>query len=170
MRIFFYILCAFLTAILLLHCKKEQPVVPEPAQSKPCWEYFVGDYIVYDTANGFSYNMTIIHYVKPNQFGVQIDSLEVINFDNQFNIKEQFKEGEYCTDFDLGIINGIKSVNNKTFNLTIYNDNISTSYRENYLHNDTLLLYFNKENTLYWMSEGALYEDAWHTQIAVKQN
>ena len=69
-------------------CKKED--LPSPVKPTECWEKFVGDYIVYDTAAGISFPMTIEQYKDTNAGGYYTDFLAFKNFDNQFNLYQPF--------------------------------------------------------------------------------
>jgi hypothetical protein len=162
---------ALLFSLSFISCEREKPPIPDPIAPIHCWDKFIGNYIVYDTALGRVYEMQIEHFSSPNQFGIPIDSIIVTNLDSNFIIREHFSCGTNSNDFILGIMNNCETYNNKHYNFTLYEDDSSTPLvRENNLFNDTIILYFNKENTAYWMSEGVLYEDDWHTHIAVKQD
>lgn len=132
---------------------------------------FVGTYMVYDTINLTSWQMHI-HYTTDTNInnGYIFDCLDLVNFANEFNFKNQFNCGIISTYLSLGILYPITNHSGKRYNLTINNENPNTPYLENNLKNDTIVFYFRKKNLQYYFDDGVSYEDAYHTHIAVKQH
>lgn len=161
--------------LLLISCKREKPPIPDPIAPTECWDKFIGDYIVYDTTSGTSWIMTINHIIDTNFAGYLSDFLVINNFNNEFDLNYQFSCCspnipwlEYtCLSYDM---HPCINYSNNRYNIHDYYDDTLTSYIENRLLNDTIILYFRKENTLYWMSDGVIYEDNYYKHIAVKQN
>ena len=66
-----------LLTTLLYSCKHDKVDIAIPYVEPPCWQKFVGNYIVYDTMNQITYNMSITHKeIVQTQLGYNnIDSL-----------------------------------------------------------------------------------------------
>lgn len=163
------------SVMILYSCTKDKPPIPEPVAPIQCWEKFIGDYIVYDTINDTSWVMSITHELDTNQFGTITDYINIINFYHQFDLHFQFSCCSVDTTWtEFTCLNyGMSPATNymlNRYNVYYYSDDASTPYIENRLKNDTLVLYFRMENTLYWMPDAVIYEDNYHKHIAVKQN
>lgn len=162
--------CVLFVLFLLNSCTKDKPPIPDPVAPIQCWEKFEGTYMVYDTANGTSWSMIIEHVIDTNFAGEPDNFLKVTNFNNEFDFNTQFTCQTNRNSLSLGIIYPATNYNGKRYNLSGFNDDASTSIIENSLFNDTIIFYFRKENTLYWMPDGVSYEDGWHKHIAIKQH
>lgn len=156
-------------------CRKEKPKVPDAVKPAACWQKFIGTYMVYDTVNLTSWQMQIYYTTDTNiNTGYVYDCLRFNNFDNNFVFKFQFNcyslypEDPLYTGISYTSLN-VQNYSGKRYNIHFGHDNISTSYLENNLKNDTIVFYFRKENLQYYFDDGVPYEDAYHTHIAVKQ-
>lgn len=156
------------TVVFFSTCKK--PDLPKPVPPYECWNKFVGYYIVYDTAAGISYPLTISHFLDTNTSGYYTDFLLFTNFDNQFNISRQFTCYGQPNYLDIGYNTNIPNEFGNHYNIWDQFDDTSTATLENYLFKDTIVFNFRVENTAYWPSEGVPYVDIYKRQIAVKQN
>jgi hypothetical protein len=161
--------------LLCFSCKRDKPAIPEPLSPIKCFDKFIGEYIVYDTISGISWTMTIAHDIDTNFAGYETDFLTISNFNNEFDLHYQFSccspnplLAEYtCLSYDMHPC--VNYLNNR-FNIHDAYDDTLTTLIENRLSNDTIILYFRKENTAYWIPDGVIYEDNYHKHIAVKQN
>lgn len=159
----------FLVLILALNsCKEDEPITPTPVTPK-CWEKFVGDYIVYDTANSLSYNMTITQFSTPNTNGGVEDTLVISNFANKFDFKYHFTCGSNPNLLGFNPPFPSYDHSNKRWSLTKVDDDSSTAKIENQLKNDTIILYFNLDNIAFYFPDGVPYYSANQKHIAVKQ-
>jgi len=116
------------------------------------------------------YNMSIVHHstvVYPT--GPQSDTLIFQNFADTFDLKYEFRRTIDKNMLDFGFHDSIVDRNNKSWGLWSLSDDLSTSIKENYLINDTIVLYFEQDNIKYYINEAQPYFYCKCKQVAVKQ-
>jgi hypothetical protein len=157
-----------LLGIMLAGCKKakvekeKMPVTPPISK----WALISGDYKVYDTAGVFLYDMSISHSKGQNTQGIIVDSLHFTNFDGNFNISASQSAGcpNYCTR--VGSHTAISDSINNRWNIF----GMGSGQIYNYWHDDTIVMYFQKHNTPYWINDGTSYSNKLLKHVAVKQH
>lgn len=157
-----YGLLLFLT-LMMTGCKKEQ--TPEPVTIHSKWELIPGHYNVYDSTGAYIYEMDITHFSGTNSYG-DVDSLHFMNFDGNFNLLAiQSKASPYPLNVTIGSYTELHdSINNRWNIFGFGSDGIVNTFR-----NDTIVFYFEKQNTPYWWNDGTQYFNGNLKQIAVKQ-
>lgn len=150
-------------------CDKDEPVNPTPTNTPKCWEQLVGNYVVYDTANSITYNMTISHKDSIQSNGSILDSLIITNYANRFNLRVGY--GCYTISNLLKFVPSYPTYDHgaKRWSLTLNTDDTSTSKYENQLKNDTIILYYKLNNIAFYFADGVPFYAADETHIAVKQ-
>ena len=162
---FIIVLCFFFS------CSKEKEdpapiLVPQPEQ----YERFIGDYKVYDTLGSFIYDMSIVHVFSGNNiYQNLVDSVVIENFADTFDIRYEFRRKIDKNDFDFGFHDSIVDGNNKSWGLWSMSDDTSTEVKENYLFNDTIVMYFEQDNIKYYIPEAQPYFRCECKHVAVKQ-
>lgn len=152
--------------ILVAACKKDKTPKQEPDPAPTKWELIPGHYKVYDSTGVYIYEMDISHTSGLNIYGVPIDTLHFMNFDGQFDLK--IRQSNFSNFPDM-ITTGsqtaiLDSINNR-WDLFCYSpDSVYNNFR-----NDTILFYFQKQNTPYWWNDGTQYFNGNLKHIAVKQ-
>lgn len=165
----------FFSIILILFfisCHHDKDEVPQPAPPIPaCWEKFVADYIVYDTANNITYNMKIEHKDSVQVGYANIDSLIITNYGNMFNLRLGFlcQSDANLLYFSTGVFPNYDH-NNKRWAFSINSDDTTTTKYENQLKNDTIILYFKMDNIAFYYYDSVPYYSANIKHIAVKQH
>ncbi len=140
------------------------PYIPEQ------YERFIGNYKVYDTIGNFMYNMSIVHHsTVVYETGPQMDTVILQNFADTFDLKYEFRRTIDDNMLDLGFHDSIVDRNNKSWGLWSLSDDLTTSIKENYLINDTIVLYFEQDNIKYYIPEAQPYYYCKCKQVAVKQ-
>lgn len=135
------------------------------------YDKFVGDYKVYDTLFNYSHNMSIAHFSGINQYGIEVDSLRLINFADSFNFEIKFRHITNDKILSLGIIDTLFTHSGKRFFFWSNSDDLNTSnIIENELVNDTILLYYGLDNIKYYFYENVPYYQCECKQYAVKQH
>lgn len=160
---------AILVISCLSCCHPDEPLDPSPGPQPKCWEKFVGNYIVSDTANNITYNMNITHteYIEPS--GNVLDSLIITNYANRFNLKVGFGCRTDPNILRFSPPYPSKDHWNKRWSFTINTDDSTTSIYENRLTNDTMVLYYRLNNIAFYFSDSVAYYAADEKHIAVKQ-
>lgn len=150
-------------------CEKDKPIPSSSTNSSTCWEQLVGNYIVYDTANSITYNMSIIHKDSIAPGYEPIDSLIINNYGNRFNLRVSY--GCYTTPNLLKFVAPYPSYDHlgKRWSLWINDDDSVTTKYENQLVNDTIILSFEVDNIAFYFPDGVSYYSANEKHIAVKQ-
>jgi len=157
--------------LFLLSCSKEKELIPnEPPIAPEQWEKFAGNYKIYDTLGVYLYDLDMIHYFSgKNVYGNDVDSLILQNFADTFDVKYEFRNFTEPNNFDFGFHDSIVDRNNKTWGLWSLSDDLTTTARENYLINDTIILYFKMDNIKYYIPEAQPYYRCECKHVAVKQ-
>jgi hypothetical protein len=152
------------TSISLVQCTKEKVPIIQPMEPTK-WEKISGDYKVYDTNEVYLYEMEISHFQSTDQFGNPVDSLEFMNFDNNFTFKTQ---QDFYESMVIQIVSPdpIKDNNNKSWELY----GISPDSGDNEFISDTIRLKFNKNNFSYYLSDLVPYYFCVCKQVAIKQH
>lgn len=91
------------------------------------------------------------------------------NFADTFDIKYEFRRMIDKNIFSFGFHDSIVDRNNKTCGLWSLSDDLSTSVKENYLVNDTIIIYFKQTNIKYYINEAQPYYYCECKHVAVKQ-
>jgi|SRR5690554_871902 len=161
-----YIVLYFgLLSVLLLACCKDKiqkPIAEEPSK----WEVISGDYKVYDTLGGYLYDMEIKHKRTELESGHIRDSLEFVNFDNNFTFT--FNQPEFSNipmKIHIGVFDTLWDKNNNRWRL--FSGNMD---EYNFWVNDTINLRFKKTNINYYLQDLVPYYECNCKQIAVKQH
>jgi hypothetical protein len=160
----------YLFIVLVVCCFtscKECPTI-EPPPPEELWEKFVGQYKVTALESGQEYYMSINHWSDTNEFGLRVDSIAYINFGNSFYLKNNFNNNEDDYFLQLNGGNPVTDNNNNRWALWLIYQDTLTSDIENTLINDTILFYFKKDNTAYWLSDGTQYYSCDCKHLAVK--
>lgn len=165
------VLFVILTVLFLSSCSKEKETTPViPPRIPEQWEKFVGTYNVYDTLGNYKYQLDILHYFSgKNIYGNDADSMILQNFADTFDIKYEFRRMIDKNIFSFGFHDSIVDRNNKTCGLWSLSDDLSTSVKENYLVNDTIIIYFKQTNIKYYINEAQPYYYCECKHVAVKQ-
>lgn len=169
-------LLAILSIVLIFSCTKEKQVIPTPdgTANGRIFKY-LGDYKVYDTNGVFMYDMNISFFqtdIGPNYH--PIDSIMITNFADTFDLSFQFistyTDQTYNTELlDIGFHDSIVDYNNKSWRISGKKDDYNTSYYENVLIDDTIVMYFQKRNNQFYIQEGQPLVDEILKHVAVKQ-
>lgn len=150
--------------MLSASCTKDKVPFPPDPPVPEVWEKFIGQYNVYDTNGGYLYEMQIknIYHDK------NLDSIVMINFNQNFNLKFQFYSSSNQNQMFFGFNDSITGFDNHSWQ--VYSDlsNPNTDYLENEIHGDTLFLSFEQTNIKYWVNEGVSYYSCNCKQIAIK--
>ncbi|MBE7441426.1 MAG: hypothetical protein KF732_01215 [Flavobacteriales bacterium] len=167
------VLFVILTVLFLSSCSKEREAIPvTPPRIPEQWEKFIGFYKVYDTLGNYKYDMEIYHFKGVSAISSNmIDSILIQNFADTFDLKFQFSfhTPETVNFLDIGFHDSIVDRNNKTCGLWSLSDDLSTSVKENYLVNDTIIIYFKQTNIKYYINEAQPYYYCECKHVAVKQ-
>ncbi|OFZ01350.1 MAG: hypothetical protein A3K10_00110 [Bacteroidetes bacterium RIFCSPLOWO2_12_FULL_31_6] len=159
-----------LLIFILLSCSKENKTLPSIPYIPEQWERFSGNYKVYDTLGNYRYEMNMIHYFSgDNIYGNDVDTMILQNFADTFDLKYEFRETVDDNVFSIGIFDSIVDKNNKSWLLAGLGYNPNATTKENYLFNDTLILYFEMDNIKYYINEAQPYFFCKCKQVAVKQ-
>lgn len=159
----FYLLLFLM--LLGVGCKKTQ--TPEPVATPSKWELIPGHYNVYDSTGAYIYEMDISHSIGSSVYGYRVDSLTFVNFDGNFTFTVQQNQ---CVDYPncirIGSLTEVKDSIANRWNIFGY----GTNSEYNNFRNDTILFYFQKQNTPYWWNDGTQYFNENLKHIAVKQH
>jgi hypothetical protein len=148
----------------LLSCRKDkvvQPIVEDPTK----WELISGDYKVYDTLGEYLYQMEIKHKRFELHSGQIKDSLEFINFDDDFNFLSYQPQINDLIQVQIGSHDTLYAKDGTKWKL--YSGNLGDF---NIWSNDTIHLRFNRTNINYYLQDLVPYYECECKQIAVKQN
>ena len=156
--------------LIFASCGKDPGNIPKveiPVQQPP-YKKFLGTYQVENLNTGEHYEMKIGIQSDTIAEGIIVDSLDIKNFDNNFDYKYPFKN--YVTENYLQIIwhFGIQDRNNNRWAIFQEWNDTTTTIRENTLINDTIVFYFRKTNIAFWPSDGVLYYECYCKHRAVK--
>jgi len=162
-------LIILIIGVTACHPSKDEtptPITPVP----PCWEKFVGNYIVHDTANNVIYTMNIAHKDTLQSSGSKLDSLIFTNYGNKFNFRVSF----LCQS-DANVLRFAAGFpeydhNNKRWAFSVNTDDTTTTKIENQFKNDTIILYYNINNIAFYYNDGVPYYSRNLKHIAVKQH
>jgi hypothetical protein len=164
-------LTLFMGAVLLLSlmsCKKDKTPLPVTKPETSKWELISGTYKVYDTLGSYLYDLAISHKKGVDSLGNDLDSLNFMNFDGQFDFSTQQFNGELVgwpkNYFYVGYHDPIIDTSNNRWRLMGFNDNIYGG-----LVGDTIRLKFDKNNIHYYIQDATPYFGEICYQIAVKQ-
>ena len=156
-----------LVLLFAFSCKKEQSVIPqEPA---PPWAKFVGTYKVYDTTGVFLHDLEVSHYSVVNQYGVEVDSLRLNNFNGMFDLRIHYYTTNIESFLRLGLYNGIKDHDGNQWHLSSWYDFEETPEVENELVNDTIIFGFQMSNMAYYIQDVTPFYECRCRTVAVKQ-
>lgn len=149
----------------------EQEEIYNPFEDKlEPFDKFIGNYKVYDTIFNYLHDMSISHFSGINQYGVEVDSLRIINFADSFNFVIPFQNSQNKNYLDLFYVDTLYSYSGKRFFFWGNSDDLSTpNIIENELVNDTVLLYYSLDNIKYYLYENVPYYQCDCKQFAVKQ-
>lgn len=150
--------------IILFSCRKDkiqEPVVEESTK----WELISGDYKVYDTLGEYLYDMEIEHKRIELESGQIRDSLEFINFDNDFNFLSYQPQINNEIMVQIGSHDTLYAQDGNRWKL--FSGNLGDY---NTWSNDTINLRFNRTNINYYLYDLVPYYECTCFQIAVKQN
>lgn len=164
------LLFTILILSIFYSCSKKEEEIPIPIIEPEQWERFVGDYKVYDTLGTFMYDMSIVHDSKviyPN--GQRVDTVILQNFADTFDLKYEFRETVNDNVFSIGIFDSIVDKNNKSWHLSGLGYDPNATTKENYLFNDTIIMYFKQTNIKYYIQEAQPYYYCDCKHVAVKQ-
>jgi len=155
--------------LLATACTKDKAPIPStPVSSTPSkWELIPGNYKVYDTVGVFLYDMEIAHSVGTSMSGNSLDSLIFTNFDGNFNFSA-LQSMNFLSPNNITIYHHIElhdSIDNRWNIYDLGSDNTYNNYR-----NDSIVLYFRKQNMPYWLNDGTTYYNGKRKHIAVKQH
>ncbi len=156
-----------LFAILaLVGCKKDKTPVPIAPAPLTKWDVLPGEYKVYDTLGNYLYDLQINHITGLNIYGGRWDSLQYINFDDNYTFAEpQYQGDQYENNLFIGThVELHDSVDNR-WNLFDYG-----CYANDVFNSDSIVFKFRKWNTPYWMNDGTTYFDRVVKHIAVRQH
>jgi hypothetical protein len=163
---YFYSKLLFVVLVtVFMSCRKDkvqEPVFEEPTK----WELISGYYKVYDTLGEYLYNMEIKHKRVELESGHIRDSLEFINFDNDFTFT--FNQPNFSNipmKVHIGVHDTLWDKDNNRWRL--FSGNMD---EYNFWVNDTIKLRFNKTNINYYLQDLVPYYECDCKQIAVKQN
>jgi hypothetical protein len=163
----------FINLIILLifaSCGKEPNVIPknETPTAVPPYKKFLGTYQVENLNTGEQYQMKIGIQSDTLTNDNIVDSLDIKNFDNNFDYKYPFKKYENENFIQIIWHFGIRDRNNNSWAVFQEWDDTTTSIKENTLINDTIIFYFRKTNIAFWPSDGVLYYECYCKHRAVK--
>src|ERR1035437_1706542 len=164
-----FVLIFLIMTVTACHHKKDEtpaPITPVP----PCWEKFVGNYTVHDTANNVIYAMNIAHKDTMQSSGSKLDSLIITNYGNKFNFRVGFLCQSNANVLDFGAGFPAYDHNNKRWAFWVNTDDTTTARIENELKNDTIILYFNINNIAFYYNDGVPYYSKNLKHIAIKQH
>lgn len=133
------------------------------------WEKFVGNYEVYDTLGVWLYSMDISHHSGLNEFGVEMDSLMILNFADSFDLDIQFS---FATDdryLDIGFHSPVYAHSGYRWYLDGNYEDSGTPVLDNTLINDSIHLFFTMDNIAYFTADGVPFYSCECRQIALKQ-
>jgi len=151
-------------------CRKDCALPPtNPVTVEQDWEKFLGNYAVYDTLGNFMYQMSIVHFSEINDFGVEVDSILITNFADTLDLATKFKFKTDDRILDIGVHHPIIDYNGKSWHVSGLSDDSNTSVLENYIVNDTLVMYFKMTNIAYYINEAVPYYFCECKHVAVKQ-
>jgi hypothetical protein len=151
----------------LFGCEKDHPNKPIISQPSK-YEVIKGKYKVYDTLGVYLFDMSIEYSSALDSNGIRRDYLHFKNFDGQFN----FKYWQTALDipnwaknyFYIGVHDPIVDTANNRWKIMSYNDGV-----HNALVDDTIKLWYNKNNIKYYINDVTPYFGGMCYQNAVKQ-
>lgn len=161
-----------LLLVAFFSCKKKEIISPAPPHIPKQWEKYVGNYKVYDTLGNYIYDMNISHYIGiSTSSGNPLDSILIQNFADTFDLRFQFSfHTPEAIDFiDIGFNDSVVDYNNKMWWVARLFDDSTTTIKENYLINDTIVFYFEQNNIKFYINEIQPYYRCECRHIAVKQ-
>ncbi len=165
-----YLLFILVMFILVTACRKDEPYPIINSQPIQDWEKFIGEYNVYDTNGIYMYNLEISLYRSDTLWNGQIiDSIELRNFADTFDLKVHFANKTDPSVFDIGIHHPVIDKNGKRWHLSHLADDASTTRQENALVNDTLVFYFQQSNIAFYIADAVPYFACNCKHVAVKQ-
>jgi hypothetical protein len=154
--------------LLFTACKKDKVPIAHPTQPTK-WEQISGSYKVYDTLGVYLYDMSIEHVSGLDSNGIFRDSLRFINFDGQFEFAYKQTNANITNlpknFFYIGSHDPIKDSSNKRWKIMGFSDGV-----HNALVNDTIKLWFDKNNIKYYINDVTPYFGGMCYQNAVKQH
>ena len=153
--------------ILITGCDKDKTPNPLKPHIPTKWELIPGNYKVYDTTGEFLYDMSISYSSGTNIYGNTIDTAHFENFDGEFDFSViQAPISNFPNMISMGFHDSIRDGSGNRWRIFPY----VPDYTYNNFLNDTILFYFQKHNTPYWLNDGTSYFYCDCKQIAVKQH
>ncbi len=154
--------------IILVACVKETKVVKPTAPAKQ-WAKYIGTYDVYDTINHTQWVMNIKHLYAFEQNNGNSDSILLENFANKFNIRYRF--GYSTDDYRIGLpfLFPLKDKLGNSWSFSGNGEDTATAHLENYLKNDSIVLYFKQSNIAFYTNDNVPYYACDCKHIAVKR-
>lgn len=157
----------FIGALWMLSGCKPDDTKPEPIKPYDQRDQFVGVYSVKHDS-GYTYVMQVSKFDSAGRW-----YLKVNNFANLFPsiITDVYQKNVINTPlnfFNLGFNFGIKDKLGHTWDFSNYNDDTTTTERENVLANNQIILYFRLQNMPWWSAEGVPYHFAEHKHVGTK--
>jgi hypothetical protein len=161
------LLSGIVFSFTLMGCKKDKTPISSPKPETSKWELISGTYKVYDTTGVYLYDMGIEHYSGLDGNGNRRDTLHFMNFDGQFDFFQQqsYQPSNWPRNFlSIGSHYPIKDSSDNRWRVTGFHDLVYNVYT-----NDTIFLWFEKNNILYYIEDVIPYFGNMCYQIAIKQ-
>ena len=164
------LIMVFLLSVFYSCQKKHKPTTVTPVIPKQ-WEKYIGTYDVYDTINHTQWVMNIkfLSYANPATSDGNNDSVLLENFANKFDIRYKF--GTYIDPnrIRLPFLFPLKDKLGNSWSFSGNGEDSTTPHLENYLANDSMVLYFKQSNIAFYANDGVPYYACDCKHIAVKR-
>jgi hypothetical protein len=168
MKTLFYTF-AIVFGVMFIACRSE--IAPARPQTPKQWEKYIGTYDVYDTSNHTQWVMEIkfLSYSNPVRTNGGNDSLLLKNFANKFDIRYGFEASTDPYRIGLPFISPLKDKVGHSWAFFGNGEDSATPHLENYLANDSIVLYFKQSNIAFYATDGEPYYECDCKHIAVKR-
>jgi hypothetical protein len=154
-----YVAYISICAFFLAACCKEKEKEPDTSSPEvPYYDRFLGSYNVTDLQTLEEYTMTISHFASINEFGVEVDTLVMTNFDQKFDVRFKYVVSQIEDKINWGLHFGIADYEGNRW--ALYNSDPTDMINppSNTLIEDTIYFVMDKSNVAFYLEDGVQYE------------